>query len=320
MKHLFSFAMSICFFALCFSQQETTAYYSSYNLELVRVKNLKLDTTLKKSSENIFEDNAMSFSLKSSSETICAFSVNNKTNSSCKINWDSASYTDILGDDLGVTFITNAANQNQIQSEISPKSEITPLIVPEGYASFINGKWEPTPTLFNTQQAAMAYQKYGNKNISIIIPIEIQGEVTDYLLDFTIINYAIKEDVRITGMDNYRNENLVYNGRGYFSIGDETYRYNKRDFHNLMYSTGNPYVVSELRKANHKRITSNVLRPIGIVVLGYGILFYAIEGDDAPGLIAVPAAGAGLIIASVSLRVSFNEKLKLVPTFYKPVR
>lgn len=320
MKPLSLLFFSFCFFVLCFSQESNTTYHATYDLELVQVKNLTLDSLLKRSSENLLEDDYLSFSLNSGSETFSQIVINNKTDSACKIYWDSAYCIDILGNDFGIMHVANPINQDQSQapSVIAPMSEITPLIAPKGSVGIIDGKWECTPKMFNTKQAVMAYQKYGNKRISFFIPVETQGEVIGYLFECKIVNFQINENTKGSSLDYYRNKELVYEGHGYYSIGNKQYRYNKREFHSLLYQTENQDVVNEFKKVNKLRITSNVLRPVGIGIAVIGA-FIAL---DASGEIYHPVSivGFGVFATSISFNIVCNQKLKLVPDIYKPYK
>lgn len=324
MKYLFPIAFLAIFYIVSFSQEKSITYYASYDLELIQVKNLKSGSTLALSSENLFEDDSMSFSLKENTETICVLSINNKTNSTCKINWDSAIYIDIAGEGMEVVHGYKEIEQEHIQSQtpsiIDPMSEITPLIFPKGYANFSNGEWESTPRIFHSKYAIMARDpKYGDNNIRIIIPVEMQGEVTEYLFEFGQVNYKIHEDFSICGFDGHQiiNEGLVYKGSGFYSIGNKEFHFSDTQFHCFLWNSGNSLTAKTLRRANHHRNLSRTILPFACGLSAVGLICLVAEG---PEYIAMPTAGFGLFVVSFTLRNSYNTKLKHLPDTYIPYK
>lgn len=130
------------------------------------------------------------------------FTLANKTDHSIKIIWDEASYVDTTGSNhrvmhSGVKYIDR--DSSQPPTIVIRKGTVTDNIVPTDHISFSSGEyggWEKAPLLpsadFALDTLKTQANKYVNKTIQILLPLEIEGVVNEYIFSFKIGGVEVK--------------------------------------------------------------------------------------------------------------------------------
>ena len=142
-----------------------------------------------------------------------AFSLTNKTDNSMKIVWDEASYIDANGSShrvmhSGVKY--NDRNLSQPPTIVARRASIEDQVVPtnnvEWFAMGQYSKWIVLP-LIQTHAASSAAELESlmspnlGKVLHVLLPIEIKGEVNEYLFRFEVTNFRNAEGNGWSGYD-----------------------------------------------------------------------------------------------------------------------
>ncbi|MBM3236228.1 hypothetical protein FJZ31_08005 [Candidatus Poribacteria bacterium] len=130
-----------------------------------------------------------------------SFVLTNKTDYSIKIVWDEAAFVDTNGMShrvmhSGVKYIDR--NNPQPPSVIVRRGAITDDIIPSDnvyYASGDFGGWREEPLLPNSGTDARALktkaEKYSGKTYQVLLPLEIEGIINEYIFTFKINNVEV---------------------------------------------------------------------------------------------------------------------------------
>ncbi len=127
------------------------------------------------------------------------FKLTNKTNHSIKIIWDEAAFVDYNGlthrvMHKGVKYVDR--NDSQPPSVIVRNGTISDLIVPTENVYFVSGPyggyWEVEPFFPTSGITSEEAQKYIGKTIQILLPLQIEGVVNEYIFIFEVENVKLK--------------------------------------------------------------------------------------------------------------------------------
>lgn len=127
-----------------------------------------------------------------------SFILSNKTDHSIKIIWDEASYADTLGIShrvmhSGVKYIDR--NNPQPPTVIVRKATVNDLIFPTDKVRYVSGRyggWRNDPLLPTASYGVTAAQleaesrPYIGKTFQILLPLEIENIVNEYIFTFRI--------------------------------------------------------------------------------------------------------------------------------------
>lgn len=110
-----------------------------------------------------------------------SFTLENKTDNSIKIIWDEAVYIDEDNSSLkvihsGVKYVDG--EKAQPLTVIAKKTKINDLVTPVDNIYYVNGGWGKLP-LFSVQKSA-------GKTVKILLPIQIQETINEYIFSFKI--------------------------------------------------------------------------------------------------------------------------------------
>ncbi|MFY9125207.1 MAG: hypothetical protein WAO59_08170 [Bacteroidales bacterium] len=131
-----------------------------------------------------------------------SFTLQNKTDHSIKIIWDEAAYVDPNGSSgrvmhAGVKYIDR--NNPQPPTVIVKNAIIDDMIVPTDNIYYVSGQyggWRIKPMLpnrANTQEELNALtQQYIGKEVRVLLPLEIQGTVNEYIFTFKVEDFIAK--------------------------------------------------------------------------------------------------------------------------------
>jgi len=119
------------------------------------------------------------------SETRITFSIQNKTDSGIKINWDDLSFVSPTGRaskiiHSGVKLIDR--NSAQAPTTIPPKSRISDIVVPAENIQYVNNTWQEG-LLFAEDSLSLSYNGI---EFSVYFPLEIKGTKKEYSFTFKI--------------------------------------------------------------------------------------------------------------------------------------
>jgi len=128
-----------------------------------------------------------------------SLAITNKTEHSININWDEAAYVDLLSLShrvihSGVNYLNR--NSPQTKSVIVKQEILIDFITPSDYIYFLMGKWRKLPILPNYYQDMQLDEfllENVGKKISVLLPIEIEGVVNEYIFKFNIDSVSVKE-------------------------------------------------------------------------------------------------------------------------------
>lgn len=131
-----------------------------------------------------------------------AFTLTNKTDHSIKIMWDEGAYVDINGESHriiheGVKYI-DAANM-QPPSTVIRKGFISDSIIPADYIYFDDSKygggWKEKPifpALRYDKKFASIEKEFESKNVQLLLPLQIEDTVNEYIFTFEIEDVILK--------------------------------------------------------------------------------------------------------------------------------
>ncbi len=130
------------------------------------------------------------------------FSLTNKTSHSIKIIWDDAVYVDVNGIShrvmhSGVKYIDR--NNPQTPTIIVRNGSIEDLVVPTDNVFYLSGQyggWEKKP-LFpiianSVEDLNTEVEPYRNKTFQVLLPLQIEDVVNEYIFVFNIRDIQIK--------------------------------------------------------------------------------------------------------------------------------
>ncbi len=222
MKKLISFGCFSIFYILlagCAAFQPT--YYGTYNISLQQadrpaVADAKYgNVNISPLTENgrnkyVFEDEMVGITWDAEADDLSALFVN-KTSSPIKIIWDDAAYIDENGVShriihSGIKY--SEKDKPQLPTKIAPNGKIEDAIIPtnlvyfeEGYYGendFKAGRWIEKP-LFeycriggNEDSAIRLLQSNVDKTFQILLPLNIEKIVYDYVFTFRVKDYIYK--------------------------------------------------------------------------------------------------------------------------------
>lgn len=193
-----------------------TSYNISYNIVLKEVESpiktkeryaerkiTKVDNT-----GNIFEDEVIKIVWFPTSRQV-SFFLTNKTDYSIKILWDEAAFVDERGNchrviHAGVKYIDR--NNSQPPSVVVRKGFIEDSVVPTGIPANIYwayGDWHERPLFPTTasgvtaKKAKKKVEKYIGETMQVLLPIETEGIVNDYIFTLKIKDIEVKEQERV---------------------------------------------------------------------------------------------------------------------------
>lgn len=128
-----------------------------------------------------------------------AFSLENKSDNSIKIIWDEAVYVDQNGSSgrvmhSGVKYVDRSSPQPP--TVVVKKAKVDDMVVPTDNIYYISGQyggWQTRP-LFpnraNTQAELISLtQKNIGKTVKILLPLEIQDTVNEYIFSFKVEDF-----------------------------------------------------------------------------------------------------------------------------------
>lgn len=130
------------------------------------------------------------------------FTLKNKTDHSIKIIWDEAVFVDPNGSSgrvmhAGVKYIDR--NNPQPPTVIVKNASIDDMIVPTDNIYYVSGQyggWRTKPMLpnrANTQEELNTLtQQYIGKEVRVLLPLEIQGIVNEYIFTFKVEDFIAK--------------------------------------------------------------------------------------------------------------------------------
>jgi len=130
------------------------------------------------------------------------FKLENKSDNTIKIIWDEAAYVDVNGSSgrimhSGVKYIDK--NNSQPPTVVTKKSSINDVIVPTEniyYESGQYGGWQEKPLFVSTASSEEilnnVVKKYLGKTVKILLPLQIQETVNEYIFSFKIEGFNRK--------------------------------------------------------------------------------------------------------------------------------
>lgn len=206
LKNLLFIAVWIPFFTSCMLYQGT---YSVGLNEVERPKNAKErfgDSKLVNFEENgitkySYEDSLIKIIWLPLS-TEFAFTLENKSNHSMKIVWDEAAYVNENGSTSrvmhsGVKYTER--NTPQPPTVVMKKAKIDDIILPTDNVYYVSGQyggWRTKPLFPNKAASAEELnslsQKYIDKTVGILLPLQIEDTVNEYIFRFKIDGFKAK--------------------------------------------------------------------------------------------------------------------------------
>jgi len=131
------------------------------------------------------------------------FSLTNKTSQSIKIIWDEAAYVDVNGSShrvmhSGVKYIDRT--NSQPPTIVVRNGSIEDLVFPTDNVYYSSGKyggWKKTPLFPDTElfgeDLNTEIKPYINKTFQVLLPLQIEDVVNEYIFVFNIKNIQIKK-------------------------------------------------------------------------------------------------------------------------------
>ena len=200
-------------------------YYGIYNIEMTEVErpadakerygeqkinSAKVDGNLK----YFFEDDLVRIAWLATSSSL-SFLLENKTDHSLKIIWDEAAFVDENGVShrvmhSGVKYTDR--NSSQPPTVVVRKGRIDDVIVPTTYVYFDEGyyskyytrsaEWKEKPFFESIQYGGdpKVLERQMNNNVGktfqVLLPLEIQNVVNDYIFKFTVTSVEFKGEYK----------------------------------------------------------------------------------------------------------------------------
>lgn len=129
-----------------------------------------------------------------------AFSLKNKSDNSIKILWDEAVYVNESGSSsrvmhAGVKYIDR--NNSQPPTIVVKNSTIEDMVVPTDNVYYISGQyggWRTSPMFPNSattpDELVVISNNYIGKEVQVLLPLEIQGTVNEYIFTFKVEDFV----------------------------------------------------------------------------------------------------------------------------------
>lgn len=223
---VFKKAKILCLFlfllnSACTYRVKTSYEYSLENvdnpekIEFVKTKSFIVDSEDEKETPFNFEDDYIKIKW---NPTIREFNFHllNKTNNTIKVLWDSGSFITPDGENYRIINKSKKLNDEEgptVPTPIMKKAFIEDMIYPVGFVAYrrslsIKGYYFPgmwiIPPLLPTflkddydneqiQREKELEDKFKNKNIKILLPIEVGNKIREYIFDFKIENVYFKK-------------------------------------------------------------------------------------------------------------------------------
>lgn len=134
-------------------------------------------------SKYCFEDEMVRILWLPTVNSFISFTITNKTDHSIRIIWDEAVYVDVSGGShkvmhAGVKYMDRY--NAQLPSVVVRKGWLSDIILPVDNVYYVDsGGWKESPLLPNVE-------KYIGKTIQVLLPLEIEGIVHEYIFVFNI--------------------------------------------------------------------------------------------------------------------------------------
>jgi len=131
-----------------------------------------------------------------------AFTLENKSDNSIKIIWDEAVYVDENGSSgrvmhSGVKYVDRS--NPQPPTVVVKKAKVDDIVVPTDNIYYISGQyggWQTKPLFPNRattqEELNVLTQKYVGKTVKILLPLQIQETVNEYIFSFKVENFISK--------------------------------------------------------------------------------------------------------------------------------
>ncbi|MBI9037927.1 MAG: membrane lipoprotein lipid attachment site-containing protein [Bacteroidales bacterium] len=131
-----------------------------------------------------------------------AFTLENKSDNSIKIIWDEAVYVDENGSSgrvmhSGVKYVDRS--NPQPPTVVVKKAKVDDMVVPTDNIYYISGQyggWQTKPLFPNRattqEELNVLTQKYVGKTVKILLPLQIQETVNEYIFSFKVENFISK--------------------------------------------------------------------------------------------------------------------------------
>ena len=144
-----------------------------------------------------FEDDLIKIVWMATPEQL-VFDLTNKTNQPIQIIWDKAAYIDEKGDSKRVTHSgVKYADRNNPQppTTVAKDATVSDLVLPAENVDYVGGPyggWRikplfPTFSTSGTPEDLLAQaKKYVGKSVQVLLPLEIEKTVNDYLFVFKV--------------------------------------------------------------------------------------------------------------------------------------
>lgn len=132
-----------------------------------------------------------------------SFTLENKSNHSMKIIWDEAAYVNENGSSgrvmhSGVKYTER--NNPQPPTVVIKKAKIDDIILPTDNVYYVSGQyggWRTNPLFPNKAASAEELnslsQKYIDKTVSVLLPLQIENTVNEYIFRFKIDGFKAKQ-------------------------------------------------------------------------------------------------------------------------------
>ena len=133
------------------------------------------------------------------------FDLTNKTDHSMKIIWDKAVYTDEKGNSKRVTHSGvkyTDRNKSQPPTTVAKDTAVSDLVFPAENVDYEGGPyggWRikplfPTSSTSGTAEDLLAKaKKYVGKSVQVLLPLEVEGTVNDYIFVFKVNDVVMGE-------------------------------------------------------------------------------------------------------------------------------
>lgn len=134
-------------------------------------------------------------------QNFISFGIKNKSESSIRLIWDEAAYVNPAGQSSRIMQIgvnNSERNYPQPPAIIVRKGMITAVVIPVDnvFQSFFTSNWITLDLILSefddAEKAHNSAKGYIGKTIQLLLPLEVKGEVNDYIFVFEVVGYSIK--------------------------------------------------------------------------------------------------------------------------------
>jgi hypothetical protein len=296
MKRLILFlALSFCIVA--YSQNRHDIYYPQYDFKFSSVENLNKEqySIAKIDSGYFYSDNNFEIEIYASSDRYFDFKIKNKSGTTLKIIWDNAAYVnyDNVSSNIihtGIKF--SEKNAHQIPSIIVKNSIVEEEIAPINCIEYTDDGWSVIPitkrdTFNSIQEIQKNKAEIEGKHVQLLLPIQKNDSIIEYLFDFEITNYKILSkssficDGKVYNQNEILNQKLLYDkeNHGYY-LGNLKFSRNNKTLDCILELTGNIESLNVLTNIRKKiNLTNNLIGIGGAVFISGGIIVLASYGE-----------------------------------------